>query len=142
MTHHVIAQRKIAVPADDLWSTIRRMDGIEAWYSDFISASEVPDPDALQPRRNCTMADGGELKERILLRDDVTRTFVYAIDSHPLPARNLVGSIRIDDLGNQTSMVTWGANMTLEDAHAAQMEDMVTEIYAKGLKSLEQYHAR
>ena len=141
MTHSVEARRTLSVPADDLWNTIRRMDNMEAWYPDCITASEVPDPDAAQPRRNCTMADGGTLKERILRRDDATRTFVYAIDSHPLPARNVVGSLRIDDLGQGRSVVTWCAHMVLDEAVVVQMAEMVTGIYAKGLESLEAYHA-
>lgn len=141
MTHHVEARRTMDVPADDLWRTIARMKGMEDWYPEFIASSEVPDPEATQPKRNCTTQDGSALKERILLRDDATRTFVYAIDAHPLPAKNLVGSLRVDDLGDGRSMVTWGANMALGNAHVAQMERMVAGIYEQGLASLERYHA-
>lgn len=141
MTHSVEARRTLSIPANDLWATIKRMDNMEAWYPEFITTSEVPDPNSAQPERNCTMADGGALKERILLRDDATRTFVYAIDSHPLPAHNVVGSLRIDDLGDGRSVVTWGANMALDEAFVAQMTEMITDIYAKGLESLEAYHA-
>jgi len=87
------------------------------------------------------MQDGGVLKERILLRDAETRTFVYAIDSHPLPARNVVGTMRIDDLGDGQSHVSWSADMMLDSASADQMTKMVTGMYEQGLSALESYHA-
>lgn len=114
---------------------------MEAWYPGFFSASDVPNPNVAQPKRHCRIADGGELKEHILLRDDATRTFIYSIDSHQLPAKNVVGSLRIDDLGDGRSTVTWGVNMVLVDAMAAQMTEIVMGIYVKGLESLEAYHA-
>lgn len=86
------------------------------------------------------MQDGGVLVERILLRDAATRTFVYAIDSHPLPARNVVGTIRIDDLGDGQSHVSWSAQMVLEPSSADQMTSMVTGMYERGLASLEKHH--
>lgn len=142
MTHHIQASRDIPVPADDLWTTVRQMTNMEQWYPGLIRESEVFDADSVTPRRNCVMQDGGELKERILLRDDATRTFVYAIDSHPLPARNVVGTLRIDDLGDGASHVTWSANMVLDLAAAEQMQGVVTGMYENGLASLEAFHTR
>ena len=141
MTHRAEARRIIPVPAADLWETVSRMDGMEDWYPDLIASSEVPDPEAAQPRRNCVMANGGELKERILLRDGKTRTFVYAIDEHPLPAGNVVGTIRIDDLGDRRSSVLWSSDLVLDGANADKMRALVTDMYARGLESLEGYHA-
>lgn len=141
MTHHVQASRQIPVPAEDLWQTISQMIGMEAWYPDLIRKSEVIDAKSSEPKRNCVMQDGGELKERILLRDDATCTFVYAIDSHPLPAKNVVGTIRIDDLGAGQSHVSWSANLMLDSAMADQMHGMVQSMYENGLAALEEFHS-
>lgn len=142
MTHTVRAERLIPVSADTLWETVGAMTGMEDWYPGLIRGSEVREVDGPQPARICVMQDGGRLEERILLRDDATRTFVYAIDSHPLPARNVVGTIRIDDLGEARSHVTWSAQMILEPASADQMRSMVTGMYEQGLASLESHHLR
>lgn len=142
MTHHIKATREIPVSAGRLWKTISQMTGMETWYPDLIRQSEVIDADSAQPRRNCVMRDGGELKERILLRDDATRTFTYAIDSHPLPAENVVGTIRIDDLGDGRSHVSWAADMVLDPASAEHFSGMVLGMYENGLASLEQHHAQ
>ena len=140
MTHHVKAERDIPVASSELWQTVRQMTGMEDWYPGLIRQSEVLEEDSTEPRRNCVMQDGGVLKERILLRDDLTRTFVYAIDRHPLPAENVVGTIRIDDIGDGVSHVTWSANMALDPQSADQIAAMVTGMYEAGLASLEAYH--
>lgn len=140
MTHNIKATREIPIPSSDLWQTVRRMTRMEEWYPGLIRKSEVLEEDGMEPRRNCVMQDGGVLKERILLRDDLTRTFVYAIDSLPLPAKNVVGTIRIDDVGNGRSHVTWSANMALDPQSADQITAMVTGMYEAGLASLEAYH--
>jgi mxaD protein len=141
MTHQARAERTIPVSPDTLWGTVSAMTGMEEWYPGLIAKSDVPDPDANQPRRVCTMQDGGTLRERILLRDAATRTFVYAIDESPMPARDVVGVIRIDDLGDGRSHVTWSSEMTLDEATAAQFVPMVDGMYAAGLAALEEHHA-
>lgn len=140
MTHYVKAEREIPVAAEALWQTIQQMTGMEDWYPGLIRESEVLEEGSVQPRRNCIMQDGGQLKERILVRDAATRTFVYAIDSHPLPAKNVVGTIRIDDLGYGRSYVRWSASLALDPKTADQIAAMVTGMYEAGLASLEAHH--
>lgn len=132
------ASRMIDVSADTLWSTVTQMTGMEDWYPGLIATSKV-DTTNSQPTRHCIMQDGGELFERILLRDAATRTFIYAIDKHPLPAKNIVGTIRIDADGDR-SHVTWDAQFTTEPQNAAHLTEMVTGMYLSGLDSLANHH--
>ena len=142
MTSNVSAARRIPVSADTLWATVRAMTGMENWYPGLIRESEIQGANDAQPTRTCVMQDGSVLKERILLRDNATRTFVYAIDSHPLPARNVVGMIHIDDLGEGQSHMAWSAQMVLDPASADQISTMVSGMYEQGLTSLEAHHAK
>lgn len=132
------ARRTIPASADTIWTTIRQMTGMEDWYPGLIRSSRVEET-AYGPKRFCVMADGGELDERILLRDDATRTFVYAIDRHPLPGKGVVGTIRIDDLGD-SAHVAWDSQFVCDPA-AGQMTEIVTGMYTAGLDSLAAYHA-
>ena len=132
------ASRDIAAPADALWATIEKMTGMEDWYPDLIQSSRVDAKDGVT-HRVCTMANGGVLEERILLRDAHTRTFVYSVDSHPLPARGVVGCIRVDDLGGP-SRVTWDSQFMVDDAVAGEVLDRVRGLYAAGLDSLAKHH--
>jgi hypothetical protein len=46
------------------------------------------------------MANGAELKERIIEVDHSTRRFRYTIDQHPLPASDVVATIEVADVGD------------------------------------------
>ena len=140
MQHHrAQASRTISVPAADLWDTIQKATGMEDWYPQLIAQSSVHD-DANGLKRVCTLANGGELHERILLRDEATRTFVYAIDKHPLPPVNVVGTIRIDPVEGGAH-VTWDSQFTVADEAATETVAMITTMYEGGLASLEAHHA-
>ena len=132
------ATKEMTIPADDLWATIEKVTGVEDWYPGLISESRVEESGD-ETSRFCTMADGNKLVERILMSDRASRTFVYSIDVHPLPATNVVGTMRVDDL-NGTSMVTWDAQFSAEDAVAEQTLAMITGMYAAGLDSLAKFH--
>ena len=81
------------------------------------------------------------MHERILLRDEATRTFVYAIDKHPLPPRGVVGTIRVDGDDGQAH-VTWDAQFRIDDAIAGDVTAMVQGVYEGGLESLAAYHVK
>lgn len=85
---------------------------------------------------------GMDMKERVILRDDATRTFSYAIDEHSMPAKNVVGTIRVDDHGDGTSFVSWSAKLVLEPESAEQFAPMVQSMYESGLASLESFHLK
>lgn len=132
------ATEHIDVAPEILWSTIAEMTGMEDWYPALIAASAV-DTSQKTPTRVCQMQDSGELHERILLRDNKTRTFVYAIDKHPLPAVDVVGTIRVDPVGS-SAQVTWDAQFMTDPAVAPKMIDMITGMYQNGLNSLANFH--
>ena len=141
MQHHrAQATRTIPVSADTVWQTIAKTSGMEDWYPQLISKSAVTSADGVT-RRDCTMTNGGQLKERILVNDGTTRTFVYAIDSHPLPARNVVGTIRVDAVGD-SAHVTWDSQFTVDSAAAQETVAMINGMYETGLASLETHHTR
>ncbi len=140
LTCRAHAHRMIDAPPDVLWSTIAAMTGMEDWYPDLIARSKV-DAATTPPTRFCVMRDGGELHERILLRDADTRTFVYAIDHHPMPAQSVVGTIRID-AADTGSRVTWDAQFNVEDTMADALTQTISAMYRAGLDSLANHHTK
>ena len=137
MTHRAYAKRTMTVPSDRVWSIVSRGSGMEDWYPELISHSELKESDGLIERA-CVMADGAKLEERILIADDKTRTFTYSVDAHPLPASNVVGTIRVDG-DERSATVTWSAQLTPASGQEEMMVDMVTGMYERGLESLERY---
>lgn len=137
---HVTQTRTIMAPPDQVWAIINQITGMEDWYPGLIKSSHV-DQDGDDIRRTCLMTNGGQLDERILLRDAKTRTFTYAIDRHPLPAMNVVGTFRVDDLKDRAG-VSWSAQFTAKDEDADSMTQTVNQMYAAGLESLATFAAQ
>ncbi len=131
---HVMQSRQIPAPPDQVWAIINQVEGMERWYPALIQSSDVTYADD-GIKRVCIMTNGGQLDERILIRDDKTRSFSYAIDTHPLPAQGVVGTLRVDDLNGETH-VSWSAQFTVADDEETATVQMVNNMYASGLQSL------
>ncbi|MGH7716139.1 MAG: SRPBCC family protein, partial [Vulcanimicrobiaceae bacterium] len=66
--------------------------------------------------------DGSTQVERLLASDAKRRTCRYAIESTPMPVRNYVGALRVEDNCDGTSTVTWSAHFdAAEDGDATEM---------------------
>jgi hypothetical protein len=85
------------------------------------------------------MVNGAQLKERILEVDHARRVFRYSIDEHPLPARNLTGTVKISDLGDGATAVSWGAQFEVEPAYRNELEGMFRDVYDQAIQGLEAF---
>jgi hypothetical protein len=90
--------------------------------------------------RFCVMADGSDLEERIIEINHDVRLFRYAISQHPLPAREVIASMEVKDVGNGRTIIAWGAEFEAGEETAAQVKEMLQMVYSQGIQSLEDYH--
>jgi hypothetical protein len=63
----------VAVPPERAWSVIGDPCGVPTWYHAYVSCEVDGD------RRTLRRADGVELTERLLQRDDDRRTYTYSV---------------------------------------------------------------
>lgn len=127
----------ISADADAIWATIAKGSDVHHWFGSVIVACSLDGTD-----RACTMADGAELKERILEVDSDARRFRYAIDEHPLPATNVIATITVNVPAEGKTTITWGADYDAAPEHAGLMRETLTGLYAQAIKSLEAFHAK
>lgn len=131
MTETVVAEQEIDASADAVWATIAKGDGVHEWFGQVITACRL-DGD----RRECTMADGAQLKERILEVDHDAKRFLYAIDEHPLPAQNVVATIDVSETSAGKTKVRWGAEFDADDDVLPTLKATLTGLYSQGIASL------
>lgn len=129
----------VSVPPETLWPTIAKGGDVHRWFGDVITSCEI-DRSGVTATRTCTMADGSVLQERILDIDHEARRFRYAVDTHPLPARDVVATIALEPSANGGSDVTWVADYTVASENEAMMEDTLQRLYAHGIRALEAFH--
>mgnify|MGYP001794658105 CR=1 FL=1 len=106
----------IAASADEVWERLRQLDGLEEIIPDFLGdswlvASAEPGVGA---KRSCaapgTPKGQASYTEQILEYDDEKRYYVYAV-VEGVPAKGMVNSFKVVDLGYQKCMVVWTSSM-------------------------------
>ena len=136
----VTVSRTVDVDPNRVWSTIAAADGLDKWLP-AIAQCRL-DGSGVGATRYCTLGNGAQLKERIIEIDQARRVFRYAITEHPLPAREVTGTVTIRDAGAGAALVSWGASFEVEQAHKAELEGMFRQIYEEAIQGLEAFLKR
>lgn len=137
MVYTVKAVRTINTGAQKVWATISVGGGLDKWMP-VITECRI-EGSGEGATRYCTLANGAKLQERILEVNHGRRRFKYGMSEHPLPAKNIVGSIEVVDLGNGQSQVSWSVEFDCDAVHKQELEGMFKGSYEQGLEGLEKY---
>lgn len=138
MSKTTTAIQTINASADAVWATIAQGGDVHKWFGSAFRACELKGSGE-GAERILTLADGGQLRERIVEIDHAAKRFRYAIEEHPLPATNVVGRIEVEDLGGGKTEVRWGATYTVADEHVGVVEQALMGVYGQGIRALEAY---
>jgi uncharacterized protein YndB with AHSA1/START domain len=121
---------QIAADPDRVWDVAGDPGRIADWLP-LLSSSRV-DGDA----RECTMKDGGELRERILEHSDEDHVYSYEILEGPMPIRSYRSRFSVEGHDGH-SHVDWEAEFEPErPEQEAELVEMLTKTYREGLESL------
>lgn len=139
--------RSAVIPAsvEQVWSRLRDFDGMPSWHPG-IASSEIEDgrgADEVGCVRRLSTPDGGVIRERLIVLDDVDRRLSYEIVEGPFPIRayrSVVRAAPITDSGS--TFVEWSADYDPEtagpEAEATLDETFGDTVYAAGLRGLRQ----
>jgi hypothetical protein len=114
----------IDAPADATWALVGDPVGVPRWFTKYVEAAVDDDI------RTLTNANGGQLVERILDRDDAARRYSYTVVSGA-PLRSHQASFQVDEVGSG-SRVIWHTEGELLDP-ALDLEDRLGEAQREGL---------
>jgi uncharacterized protein YndB with AHSA1/START domain len=130
--------RTIAVPPNAVWAVIAQGGDVHRWFGAAITTCELTG-EGESAARQCTMANGALLKERILQVDHDGRRFRYAVDEHPLPASDVVATITVAEAPDGQTHISWGADYAAAPGQDVLMREALETLYAQGIQSLETY---
>ncbi len=132
------ASSVIGAPVDDVWKVVGDFGGISNWHP-AIQASAIEGGgagDATGCIRECTLGDGGKLREEQVERSDADRSYSYNIIEAPMPVTNYLGKIQLREAeGNQT-LVEWTSTFEVPAEAEAEMVGMMNNVYQTGLEAL------
>jgi uncharacterized protein YndB with AHSA1/START domain len=132
-TIHV--KKTIKANANAVWATIAAGSGVNRWFP-AVSTCRVEGD-----QRYCTLAGGGDLVETIRAVDQMSHTFKYTVDQHPLPVGPVSCSMQIIDAGMGETTIIWIAELEGEAEGVKAVKEMVSAMYEQGIASLESYQA-
>ena len=114
---------------------IRAFSGLETYFSVF--ASSITEGEGEGATRILRLPDGGEFHERLESLDDASRTLVYKTLKSPLPIENYVGTVKVEDVGEGRTKVSWSCRFDADPEVAQPMTEMFQNAYADGIQGLE-----
>ena len=132
MRKFISTQHNIAAPAKKVWAAIAKGDEVEAWIP-IIKSSKLEGDN----RRFCEMTEGGDLEETFLVSEG-TKTFMYSIDKQEaFPAREIIGTIRVEELPNEQTKLFWDVEMDIESEEVfAELKPNIEQIYQMSASKL------
>jgi hypothetical protein len=125
---------RISAPADDVWSIVRDFGSIADWTPPITDATV--DGAGVGAERTLTLADGGQVVERLEALDDEARTLRYSIVDGPLPVQDYEGTFSVTDVDDSTCEVTWASTFTVDGPPEDEITGTFSELYAAGLSGL------
>ncbi len=136
---HVQQTITIQAPARDVWATVRNFGRIDR----YLAAVEQVDTEGAGPgmTRTLTLADGSQVVEQLEAIDEAKRTLRYAIVDSPLPIREYISTMAVEEGEDGVCRVTWATRFEPDGAPEANVKALLADLYASGLQGLNEVHS-
>lgn len=136
----VVRSTVIAAPVETLWTILRDFNGHDQWHPAVAeSAIERGLPsDRVGCVRRFRLADGSELRERLLTLSDADMAFSYCLLDTPIPLLNYVAHVRLAPVtdGDETFW-HWESRFDTPKGREAELARLVgDEIYSSGFNAI------
>lgn len=120
---------------EQVWKNVRTGAEWERWLP-VLSGSKI-DGEGEGAKRVCTMHDGNELIETILVSNDEEKLFSYRIDEQSfMPISEIVATMKFSG-ENGTTMLSWDVEFEVENEEIfGAVKPGIEEIYASSSQKL------
>jgi hypothetical protein len=141
------ASTVIGAPAAEVWARIRDFNGLATWHAAAIPESEIEEGkagDQIGGVRSITLADGTNLRERLLSHSDLERSYTYNFEKTPFDVDNYCATIRVTPVtdGDQ-SFVEWWTTFDCDRDQVGHWEEFfATQVFQGGFDALKGHFAR
>jgi len=125
---------ELSAPADEVWRVVRDFGAIAEWTPPIADADVSGE--GVGAERTLTLADGGQVVERLEALDEAARTLRYSIVESPLPVEHYEGTLSVRAVDASTCEVTWASTFDVDGAPPEEMTTVFAELYAAGLSGL------
>ncbi len=136
----IVKSTVIEAPVEPVWEVLRDFNGHDRWHPAVAdSTMERGDPtDRVGGVRRFHLADGSELREKLLALSDADMTFSYCLIDTPVPLFNYVAHVRLLPVTDDDhTFWHWSSRFDTPAGRETELRDMVAEnIYAAGMAAV------
>lgn len=136
----VLRSTILDAPCDDVWGVIRDFNGHDRWHP-VVAESRIERGEA-SDRIGCVrrfrLADGSELREKLLTLSDMEQAFSYCLLDTPVPLFNYVAHVRLSPVtdGDRTFW-EWESRFDTPAGRQDELRDLVGDgIYTAGFEAI------
>jgi len=136
----VLRSTILNAPCDAVWDVLRDFNGHDSWHPAVAeSLIERGEPaDRIGCIRRFRLADGSELREKLLSLSDMEQTFTYCLLDTPVPLLNYVAHVRLYPVtdGDRTFW-EWESRFDTPKGREDELRDLVgSGIYTAGFEAI------
>ncbi len=132
----VSVSKQINVPAKKAWDALSSFKGIEN-YSPI--ASSTTSGEGNGATRTCVMPDGAKINEILNFAIDSKMEMQYIITDGPFPITNYVSDVKVTELDDTNSNITWECEFESSVEVQEEMKGLFGGFYNVIIEDLEKY---
>ena len=122
---------RLPASAKEVWDLIGDFHNVPDWHP---AVEKSVEEDGGEVRR-LHLLGGGEIVERLVKRDDGSRTYSYTIVSAPLPVKNYKATIEVHEDKDGKATVEWASEFDPEGNESDAVK-AIEGIYEAGFANL------
>lgn len=89
--------------------------------------------------RTLILEDGSKVREKLESINHDNHTLNYSIVESEMPIQNYVGTMQVEDLGDDRSKFTWSSEFRSASGHEEEMKQALEGLYSLGVEGLKNY---
>jgi hypothetical protein len=121
--------------ADIVWQTIRDFNGLTKFIPAIVQSSM--EGSGVGAVRTLTLKDGAQIIEKLeSIEENVSYTLNYSIVSSPLPLKNYLATMQVQDIGNNRCKVAWFSRFEPVGTTEKEAQEIIRGIYSVGFDGL------
>lgn len=127
--------KTIVVDSDQVWAAISSIGGLDRWFSIIVSCRV--EGAGIGATRILTLADGAEMRDRVLEIDHAAKRFRYERTHSPFPVSKYLGTVEVRDIDGSKAEVSWTVDLEVAAEAREQLVGLLENALADGISGLE-----